>query len=148
MRAMRPDERAKRNSMMGEMMAARKGSSGVEFERREVGAEMEVNTESYAHILKPYAGDIFGSRGKSEDGMIYLSRMTADPFKGDGRGSKRSVVAEQTTHGMHPGRRPSLSANNVDEAAQTKTRSNYAKALCSLSWQNLKVRRRIVQKGR
>jgi hypothetical protein len=133
--------------MMGEMMAARKGSA-VDVEQKRVEADMAMgNAESYAHILKPYTGDIFGSRGKNEDGMIYLSRMTADPYKGDGM-PRATGNTERAHHGMDPakhGRLPGF--NNVDEASQTKTRRNYAKALCSLSWQGEKTRERIVQKG-
>jgi hypothetical protein len=135
--------------MMGEMMAARKGSA-VDVEQRRVEADMAVGgTESYAHILKPYTGDIFGSRGKNEDGMIYLSRMTADPFKGEGRSSRAAGDIERAqAHGMDPakhGRLPGF--NNIDEASQVKTRRNYAKALCSLSWQGALTRERIVNKG-
>jgi hypothetical protein len=87
-----------------------------------------------ADVFKPYAGDIFGTRGDYEEGMVYLSRMQAPGAKpGANNMLKDFLAVDPASQG---GKQIEGDANNdgiVDEQEERELKQKCASGLYNYS---------------
>jgi hypothetical protein len=123
---------------------------------RNLGAAAQAAPEpapkvDFAKILKPYEGDLFGTRGESADGMVYLSRMQNDPYKGSGvnverRASPSSRLRKNTVElRLEHKAQIAVLADKAERDVQARRRC--ATAICSLAAKGEDTIERIISEG-
>eukprot|EP00937_MAST-01D_sp_MAST-1D-sp2_P002128 g2128.t1 len=122
-----------------------------------VDAKADQPALSIKTTLKPYSGDKFSTAGSTSDGMLYLSRMPAEPqlrgrqamrdtLAGDGE-ANTAQMRKEDAEDSHDEDGQIMSTEEKLAAKEMRARQRmYLTALCSLSWQ-AEARPRITSKG-